>query len=242
MMPTTPARPRAVGPTARDHAHGVSEHRDDSDGADDANGLVGADDQPHTAPEPFRRAVESLRRTVVRAEVRVEPIRAPQRLAPWTYALAADVLDPAGAESPGDPDALAAGRSELASGRLVLLHDPDGAEAWDGVLRLVAFASADLDPDMAGDPLLPEVGWTWLTGALADRGAASVAAGGTVTQTTSTRFGDLHGPRTTVTLELRGSWTATSDDLGPHLLAFGDLLCTAAGLPPEGVTVLSRTP
>ena len=88
------------------------------------------------------------------------------------------------------------------------LYDPDGVEAWDGVLRLVAFASAEIEPDIGGDPLLPEVGWSWLTGALADRAAAHRAAGGTVTQTTSTRFGDMHGPRTTVTLELRGSWTA----------------------------------
>ena len=85
---------------------------------------------------------------------------------------------------------------------------------------------------------LPEVGWSWLTGALADRAAAHRAAGGTVTQTTSTRFGDVHGPRTTVTLELRGSWTADSADLRPHLLAFADLLSMAAGLPPEGVAVL----
>jgi hypothetical protein len=91
---------------------------------------------------------------------------------------------------------------------------------------------------MAGDPLLPEVGWSWLTEALTHRGAEHTAVGGTVTQTTSTRFGDLHGPTSTTQLELRGSWTATSADLAPHLLAFVDLLCTAAGLPPEGVAVL----
>jgi len=182
------------------------------------------DRDPATAPTEFRTAVSSLRQAVVRSEVRVEPIRSPQRLAPWSYAVAADVR--------------AADGTELATGRLVLLHDPDGAEAWDGVLRLVAFASAELESDMAGDPLLPEVGWSWLTGALAERGAAYLAAGGTVTQTTSTRFGDLHGPRTSIALELRGSWTARTPELGPHLLAFVDLLCTAAGLPPEGVTVL----
>ncbi|HEY3715279.1 MAG TPA: DUF3000 domain-containing protein [Jatrophihabitantaceae bacterium] len=176
------------------------------------------------APVEFSDAVSSLRRTTLRPEVRVEPIRPPQRLAPWSHALAADVRGPDG--------------TELSSGRLVLLYDPDGAEAWDGVLRLVAFASAEMDPDIAGDPLLPEVGWSWLTEALAERGAAFLAAGGTVTQTTSTRFGDLHGPRTSVALELRGSWTARTTELGPHLLAFVDLLCTAAGLPPEGVTVL----
>jgi Protein of unknown function (DUF3000) len=176
------------------------------------------------SPSEFRKAVESLRRTKVRPEIRVEPIRPPQRLAPWTYALSAEIPSRDG--------------GELATGRLVLLYDPDGVEAWDGVLRLVAFASAEIEPDIGGDPLLPEVGWSWLTGALADRAAAHRAAGGTVTQTTSTRFGDLHGPRTTVTLELRGSWTADSADLRPHLLAFADLLSMAAGLPPEGVAVL----
>jgi hypothetical protein len=179
---------------------------------------------PALAPAEFRDAVASLQATVLRPEIRVEPMRPPQRLAPWSHALAADVRGPDGAE--------------LCTGRLVLLYDPDGVEAWDGVLRLVAFASAELEPGIAGDPLLPEVGWSWLTEALVDRGAAYVAAGGTVTQTTSTRFGDLHGPRTTVALELRGSWTARTSELGPHLLAFADLLCTAAGVPPEGVTVL----
>jgi hypothetical protein len=180
---------------------------------------------PGLAPAEFREAVTSLQRTVLRPEVRVEPIRPPQRLAPWSHALAAEVRGPDG--------------TELASGRLVLLFDPDGAEAWDGVLRLVAFASAEMEPDMAGDPLLPEVGWSWLTEALAERGAAYLAAGGTVTQTTSTRFGDLAGPSTAVTLELRASWTADTPELAPHLNAFVDMLCTAAGLPPEGVTMLS---
>jgi hypothetical protein len=182
---------------------------------------------PVTAPAIFRQAVESLRTTVVRAEVRVEPIRAPQRLAPWTYAIAADVRGSDG--------------EDLATGRLVLLYDPDGVEAWDGVLRLVAFASAELEPEMAADPLLPQVGWSWLTEALTLRGADHLAVGGTVTQTTSTRFGDLRGPQTSVALELRGSWTAGTSQMTPHLLAFADLLSTAAGLPPEGVTVLKTS-
>jgi hypothetical protein len=182
---------------------------------------------PPQAPPPdlFRRAVASLTGTAVRKEVRVEPLRPPQRLAPWTYAISADVR---GAD--GD---------ELATGRLVLLHDPDGVEAWDGVLRLVAFASAEMDPEMGVDPMLPAVGWSWLSDALAERHAAFRAAGGTVTQTTSTRFGDLAGPRTTVTLELRASWTADDADMTAHLQAFVDMICTAAGLPPEGVTVLT---
>jgi hypothetical protein len=177
-------------------------------------------------PEIFQRAVRSLTSAQVRSEVRVEPLRPPQRLAPYSYAVSAEIIDAEG--------------KDLATGRLVLLHDPDGHEAWDGVLRLVAYASAELDDEMGVDPMLPAVGWSWLTGSLDERAAAYRAAGGTVTQTTSTRFGDLHGPRTAVSIELRASWTADTADLAPHLLAFVDLLCTAAGLPPEGVTALSR--
>jgi hypothetical protein len=176
-------------------------------------------------PEVFGRAIASLTGTRVRPEVRVEPLRPPKRRAPYSYAISADVR--------------AADGAELATGRLVLLHDPDGHEAWDGVLRLVAFVSAEMDSQIGVDPMLPAVGWSWLTGALEERAAAFRAAGGTVTQTTSTRFGDIHGPSTTVELELRASWTADTPDLGPHLRAFVDLLCTAAGLPPEGVTILS---
>jgi hypothetical protein len=191
--------------------------------SDDDAGSSRADSRPE-GPEIFRRAVESLTGATVRPEVLVEPLRPPQRLAPYSYAVSAEIIDADG--------------KDLATGRLVLLHDPDGHEAWDGVLRLVAYASAELDDDMGVDPMLPAVGWSWLTDALDERAAAHRAAGGTVTQTTSTRFGDLQGPRTSVSIELRASWTADTADLAPHLHAFVDLLCTAAGLPPEGVTVL----
>jgi hypothetical protein len=193
---------------------------------DDSNSAPPAEPAAVT-PDLFRRAVASLTSTSVRSEVHVEPLRPPQRLAPWTYAISTDVRGPDG--------------DELATGRLVLLHDPDGVEAWDGVLRLVAFASAELDAQMGVDPMLPAVGWSWLTGALEDRGAAYRAAGGTVTQTTSTRFGDLAGPRTTIELELRASWTADDADMAPHLHGFVDMVCAAAGLPPEGVTLLTPT-
>ncbi|HEX8766976.1 MAG TPA: DUF3000 domain-containing protein [Jatrophihabitans sp.] len=200
-----------------------------ADGQPAAESSVDADAVPSSAPEPFRTAISTLLATTVRPQARVERIRPPQRLAPWTFAVAVDIF-PSSTGSAGGHDS--------ATGRLVVLYDPDGTEAWDGEIRLVAYAQADLAADMAGDPLLPAVGWSWLTEALEHRSAAHTAVGGTVTQTTSTRFGDVHGPTSTTQLELRGSWTATSTDLSPHLLAFVDLLCVAAGLPPEGVAVL----
>jgi hypothetical protein len=177
------------------------------------------------APEVFLTAVATLEATAVRPEIRVTPLRPPQKLAPWSHAISADVLDPEG--------------YELATGRLVVLYDPDGHEGWDGVLRLVAYASAEVEDDIASDPALPAVGWSWLTDALADRAAVHTAAGGTVTQTTSSRFGDIpDAERISRSVELRGSWTALDSDLAPHLLAFADLLAQAAGLPPEGIATL----
>ena len=179
------------------------------------------------APAEFAAAVRSLQVAGVRSEVRVEEVRPPQKLAPWAHAVALSVQ---------------VGDDEVATGRLVLLHDPGGYEAWDGTMRLVGYASAELDPEMAGDPLLPEVGWSWLLDALESAGAGFRAAGGTVTQTSSTRFGDLAGPRRTSDLELRASWTPEGQDVSAHLRAFADLLCTAAGLPPAGVTALPTRP
>ena len=103
------------------------------------------------APEAFTRAVAGLRAAAPREEILLEEIAAPQRLAPFGFALSATVL------RDGD---------EVASGRLILLHDPDGHDAWRGNLRLVTLITAELESDMAGDPLLPAVAWTWLTDGL----------------------------------------------------------------------------
>jgi hypothetical protein len=186
-------------------------------------------------PAQFRAAVTAMNAAAVRPEIELGPIRPPQRLAPFSYALGAEVRHP---ETDVVPE-----RSEGdAFGRLILLHDPDGAEAWDGTMRLVAYIQADLDASEAVDPLLPEVAWSWLADALEARAQHVTALGGTVTATTSVRYGDISGPPRAHQLELRASWTATSPDLATHVQAFCEVLEHAAGLPPAGVTDLgSRT-
>ncbi|MEV4760338.1 DUF3000 domain-containing protein [Micromonospora sp. NPDC049559] len=178
---------------------------------------------PIVLPETFARAVAGLRSTAPRDEIRLEEVTAPQRLAPYAFALSGSVLRDG---------------EEVASGRLILLHDPAGHEAWNGVLRLVTYVTAELESDLAADPLLPTVAWTWLTDGLTGQGAEYRAIGGTVTQTTSTRFGDLAGPPATADLELRASWTPVDDDLGAHLRGWCAMLASTAGLPPPGVTAL----
>jgi hypothetical protein len=182
-------------------------------------------------PAVFQAAVAAMNAAEVRPEIELGPIRPPQRLAPFSYALGAEVRHPDAAIVPE--------RSEGdAFGRLILLHDPDGAEAWDGTMRLVAYIQADLDSTEAVDPLLPEVAWSWLVDALDARPGQATALGGTVTATTSVRYGDISGPPRAHQLELRASWTATTPELGVHVQAFCEVLEHAAGLPPAGVTDL----
>jgi hypothetical protein len=136
-----------------------------------------------------------------------------------------------------EPEIVPEGSDGDAFGRLILLHDPEGADAWDGTMRLVAFIQADLDPSEAVDPLLPEVAWSWLVESLQDR-VEHTALGGTVTATTSVRYGDISGPPRAHQLEMRASWTATDLAISAHVQAFCDVLEHAAGLPPVGVTDL----
>lgn len=183
-------------------------------------------------PREFAEAVRALRTARLRPEVTSEEMPAPQRIAPFATALSADVTVDA---------------EEIATGRLVLLHDPDGNDAWGGTFRCVAYVRADLDPEMITDPLLAAVGWDWLTEALEAHGARFTAPSGSVTRVATESFGGMADEEATAQIEIRASWTpcdaagASYDvvpEVAPHVEAWGELLCTAAGLEPvpEGVT------
>lgn len=176
------------------------------------------------APPAFQAAVKALRNSRLRPQIEIDPTPAPQRLAPFAYALEAAVVD-------GDQD--------LADGRLVLLHDPDGHDAWHGTFRLVTLVRAELEPEMAADPLLPDVCWSWLTGALQARGLTYGEASGTVTRASSHYFGGLSERPSASQIEIRASWTPREGlggvpDTAAHLASWCDLLAQVAGLPPAG--------
>lgn len=177
-----------------------------------------------------------------RAGIVLQEVPAPTRLAPYAVAVSAEVLRDG---------------EEVGSGRFIVLYDPQEQEGWLGSTRVVAFVSADVEPEMAADGALAAVGWQWLTEALEQRGARHTAEGGTVTRTTSSRFGRLGAGedggaadtgggadrREDSEVEVRASWTAVQDaagrhDLDRHLQAWCDLLCSTAGLPPPGVSRL----
>ncbi|MGH3423657.1 MAG: DUF3000 family protein, partial [Nocardioidaceae bacterium] len=114
-----------------------------------------------------------------------------------------------------------------------LLHDPAGNDAWEGTFRVVTFARADVDAEMGADPLLPAVGWSWLTDALAAHHAVYAAASGSVTTVRSEGFGGMSEDGSSAQVEIRASWTPVDPDgIGDHVSAWGDVLCTVAGVPP----------
>ncbi|MET1036063.1 MAG: DUF3000 domain-containing protein [Arthrobacter sp.] len=194
-------------------------------------------------------ALAALRRARARSEVRLREVPAPARLAPFAVALSAEVSAPAAAgRRPLHGPAAAAlayagaapGGDELAAGRFILLHDPEGSAVWKGRFRVVTYIRAQLDAAMGNDEMLGSVAWTWLVEALDARAASYAQAGGTATRVLSESFGALAERPGTIDIELRASWTPRDADVTRHLEAWSDMVCTFAGLPPlpAGVTPL----
>jgi hypothetical protein len=187
-----------------------------------------------STPPEFRDAVASMQSARLRPEVLCEEMPAPQRIAPYAAAMSADV-------TVDDVD--------VGTGRIILLHDPAGNDAWDGTFRCVSYARAEIELDLITDPMLAAVGWSWLTEALDAHGAYYAAASGTVTRVATESFGGMADEGGTAQIEVRASWTPAPDpaavpgtpvDFAAHVEAWGELLCTAVGLPPvpDGVTAM----
>lgn len=163
-------------------------------------------DSADEAPIPFRQAVDALRAARLRPEIEIDPTPAPKRLAPYAYALEAAVVERGAGPDGEDKD--------LADGRLVVLHNPAGDDTWQGTFRVVTLARAELEPEMGADPLLPEVSWSWLTGALDARGVRYGAPSGTVTRAGSHYFGGLAAREPATQIEIRASWTPAEGPAG----------------------------
>lgn len=185
-------------------------------------------------PKAFALVAEALRAVQSTPQVRIEEIAAPGRLAPWAIAFSAQVS----AEGTFlEEEAV----DDLATGRIVVLYDPAAPVEWQGEFRIVSYIRAELEDELAAEPMLGSVAWSWLTDALEGRDCDVEAAGGTTTKVMSESFGTLAERPTTVDLELRASWTPLAEDpadIADHVEAWVELIMTAAGLPPmpEGVS------
>lgn len=179
------------------------------------------------ADATFRAAVAELEAGVAsqregRPEISFDGEPPPRRLAPQAAAVAATV------EVAGN---------EIGWGRFVLLYDPAGQDGWDGPFRVIAYVRAELEPEIAADPLVGQVGWSWLTEALEARSAEYAAPSGTVTRVITEGFGAKQAEPVATEFEMRASWSPVAAGEGRftldrHLAAWADTLCVAAGLPP----------
>jgi hypothetical protein len=182
----------------------------------------------------FEDLINNLRTFTPRAEIVLEEVPAPQKLATYAFAFSADVSN----------GLLADEENEIASGRFVLLHEPGGQDTWEGEFRCVTFVRADVDPVMQQDPLLPEVGWSWFLEALEGEECLLAAPSGTVTRVSSASFGKLSPRNDESEIEIRASWTPLVQDpldLMKHISGWCRLITDVAGLEPipEGVATIS---
>jgi hypothetical protein len=187
----------------------------------------------------FDQIIAQIRSIVTRAQIIVEEVPAPQKLAPYAFAMTADVTTVAAIDNDESDD------EDIATARFVLLHDPAGQEGWLGNFRCVTFVRSTIDQEMANDPMLASVGWSWLLDALAKNNCAFLAPSGTVTRVASSSFGSLDERADSAELEVRSSWTPIDgNQIALHVRAWLDLLEQAAGLEPipEGVSELHRSP
>jgi hypothetical protein len=207
--------------------------------------------RPIPGEAEFRRAVADVEAEIaaqrqLRPELGVEAEDPPRRLAPLAHALAATVSL---ADRPGvtGPEAPAESDSAIGWGRFVLLFDAAGQPGWDGKYRIISYVQAELEPELAADPLVNEVGWSWLTEALDGHTSGYRNISGTVTAVVTQGFGSKSDEPTSTGFELRASWSPVmsgeSAGLGGHVAAWCQVVCTAAGLPPlaPGVAAL-RSP
>ncbi|HEY5988329.1 MAG TPA: DUF3000 family protein, partial [Streptosporangiaceae bacterium] len=112
--------------------------------------------------------------------------------------------------------------------------------------------------EIAEDPMVGEVAWSWLTEALQARTAGYAEPSGTVTRVITEGFGAKRQEPPAIGFEVRASWSpvnaqapagtepdpapAGPGELAGHLTAWCGVVCAAAGLPPlaAGVTGLRR--
>ena len=207
------------------------------------------------ASATFSAAVADLRSCQdqvrqIRPELSFEEVPAPRTLAPFATAVGAAVrLDGA----------------EVATGRFVLLYDPAGQRGWAGPLRVIVYIRAELEPEIAEDPMVGEVAWSWLTEALDARTAGYAEPSGTVTRVVTEGFGAKREEPPATGFELRASWSPLTgaggalpgealpgealpadgdapDGLAGHLAAWCGTMCAAAGLPPLAAGVSALRP
>lgn len=181
------------------------------------------------APAQFAAASLSLADPFLRQELNTAQIPAPDQIAPWALAFAAQAPNPA--DTP----------MNRGVGRIVFLYDPEQYETWGSNMRVIAYGKSPLENDLGIEEDVAHFWWGKLMQALRMHGAQFSHEAGTVTKMTSTGMGSLANDPNASEVEMRASWSPQQDELGPHLAAWQDLIAAMAGygMDGEGVTRLT---
>jgi len=183
------------------------------------------------APAQFAAAALSLGEPVLRFELTTSQIPAPERIAPWALAFAAQAPNPA--DTP----------MNRGVGRIVFLYDPEQFDTWGSNMRVIAYGKSPLESDLGIEDDVAHFWWEELVRALKNHGAEYSHEAGTVTKMSSTGMGSLANDPSASEVEIRASWSPQHDELGPHFAAWQDLIASMAGfgIDGEGVTRLTTS-
>lgn len=177
-------------------------------------------------PDEFRTALLSLRDAPRISALHLAEVPSPQTLAPYTAALSIHTE----AQKSDEP---------VASGRVVILYDPDTQPGWNGRFRIVAQLRTHIETEMGADPLLSEALWHWTHDCLEESGAGYHSLIGTVSKEVSESFGGLILTGSDTCVEMRASWTPNTPYLGEHLYAWMTLIGRISGVLPPVSDILS---
>ncbi|MGP9539852.1 DUF3000 family protein [Brachybacterium sp. AOP43-C2-M15] len=177
--------------------------------------------------DTFRAAIDAMTDTRQRQEFAWRTIPAPSRMAPSTWACTGEIV---------------VHDEELASGRLVILHDPAGQEAWDGTYRMVALVQAQLEPEFAIESMLGDVAWSWVTESLELHDAEARELGCTATRVVSQSYGALASRASTVDVEMRVSWTPEPRELPAPREPSEEVAVPGSSTTPEGPVAAATRP
>ena len=191
-----------------------------------------ARDQADGAAATFRSAIAEVESGLalvrgLRPELTFEQEPAPRKLAPYAASVTVTVC-----EADGD----------VGWGRFVLLYDPVGQRGWGGPFRIIGQIRVDLEPEIAADPLVGEVGWSWLTEALDARAVGYQHASGTVTRVVTEGFGAKQDEPLMTEFELRASWSPAWWQPGGSQVTGGNLAPAQADAAAKGAGPKSSSP
>ncbi|MFT4244914.1 MAG: DUF3000 family protein [Micrococcaceae bacterium] len=195
--------------------------------------------QINALPQDFQEALDSIRGTRYRHDLKVKEIPAPNDIAPYAVALEASVYKETEPHSfkpqlhvvteNSSYDSTLAQDDALVVGRFILLYHPEYQEAWDGHFRITVYIRGHLDDGYTDNLLVTKSLWSKFNDAILKRQLKYRALGGTVAKIATESFGSIDNQLPSLSAELRASWTAVDAEIRNHLEVWSEFITSFVG-------------